>query len=188
MHDYEDELREAFLRNNSEEQARLKVTKSSIRASISDLITNGRMQLTKYLKRYKENISKPLSRTQTPSLDNGGNMNNESKASPSQPMTTGLAAYEEAVKDFSTSATEFLGCIPVLTKARDAYERAMKASAQLRKTLDSGDETLRNFMTQIQDAVNFKPDDAPAGEREPAGDETIKASKEKTNLTFAARA
>ncbi|MGA7625910.1 MAG: hypothetical protein WCA91_20270, partial [Candidatus Acidiferrales bacterium] len=64
----------------------------------------------------------------------------------------------------------------------------MKASAQLRKTLDSGDETLRNFMTQIQDAVNFKPDDAPAGEREPAGDETIKASKEKTNLTFAARA
>ncbi|MGA7622300.1 MAG: hypothetical protein WCA91_01855, partial [Candidatus Acidiferrales bacterium] len=87
-----------------------------------------------------------------------------------------------AVKDFSTSATEFLGCIPVLTKARDAYERAIKASAQLR------DETLLNFMTQIQDAVNFQPDDASAGEREPAGDETIKASKEKADATLAARA
>jgi exonuclease VII small subunit len=146
------------------------------------------MQLTKYLRRYKENISNPLSRTQTPSLDNGGNMNNDSKASPLQPMTTGLAAYEEAVKDFSTSATEFLRCIPVLTKARDAYERAIKASAQLRKTLDSGDETLRNFMTKIQDAVNFQPDDTSAGEGEPAADETIKASKEKTDATLAARA
>lgn len=115
-------------------------------------------------------------------------MNNDSKTSPSQPMTTGLAAYEEAVKDFSTSATEFLGCIPVLTKARDAYERAIKASAQLRKTLDSGDETLRNFMTQIQDAVNFKPDDASADEREPAADEAIKATKERTDATLAARA
>jgi len=115
-------------------------------------------------------------------------MNNESKAFPSQPMTTGLAAYEEAVKDFSTSATEFLRCIPVLTKARDAYERAIKASAQLRMTLDSGDETLRNFMTQIQDAVNFKRDDAAAGEGEPAGDEAIKASKGKTDATLAARA
>ncbi|MGA7626174.1 MAG: hypothetical protein WCA91_21625, partial [Candidatus Acidiferrales bacterium] len=107
---------------------------------------------------------------------------------PSQPMTTGLAAYEEAVKDFSTSATEFLGCIPVLTKARDAYERAIKASAQLRKTLDSGDETLRNFMTQIQDAVNFKRDDASAGAGEPAADEAINATKERTDATLAARA
>jgi hypothetical protein len=43
-------------------------------------------------------------------------------------------------------------------------------------------------MTQVQDAVSFQPDDAPAGEREPAGIETIKASEEKADATFAARA
>lgn len=114
-------------------------------------------------------------------------MNYDVKAFQSQPMTTGLAAYEEAVKDFSASATEFLGCIPLLTMAREAYERAIKASAELRKTLDSGDETLRNFMTQIQHAVSLHPADALAGERQPEGNGTVKASKEKAEATFAAR-
>jgi exonuclease VII small subunit len=188
--EYEDQLREAFLRNNSEQQAKLQVKKSSsIKASIFDLVSDCQMQVSRFLRRYKDiyfyTATKALSRTRTPSRDNGGNMNNESKGSASQSMSTGLAAYEEAVKDFSTSATEFLRCIPLLTKARDAYERAIKASAQVRKTLDSGDETLRNFMTQIQDAVSFQPDQATAVETERAGIETIKASEEKADAARA---
>lgn len=176
--EYEIQVREAFLRN-SEEQAKLKVKKSSLKASIFDLITNCRMELSRYFRGYKETIScntaaKGSFGARKPSRGNGGNMNNESKGATPQSVTTGLAAYDEAVKDFSTSATEFLKYIPLLTKARDAYERAIKASAQLRKTLDSGDETLRISMTQIQDAVNYQPY-APAGKREPAT-ETIELS------------
>jgi exonuclease VII small subunit len=104
-----------------------------------------------------------------------------------QRMTEALTAYEEAVKEFSTSATEFLKHVPLLTKARDAYRRAMVVSTQLREILNNGDETLRAFMAQMQHAVNFQIDNAASGERkgEAVKIETIKASGEKADAARA---
>jgi exonuclease VII small subunit len=102
-------------------------------------------------------------------------------------MTEALTAYEEAVKEFSTCATEFLQYIPLLTKARDAYQRAILVSTQLRDILGRGDETLRNFMAQMEQAVNFQPDNAASDERKPEAlkVETIKESGEKADAARA---
>jgi exonuclease VII small subunit len=80
---------------------------------------------------------------------------NENNDVAPQRMTEALADYENAVREFSSSASEFLRQIPLLTKAREAYQRATVASTQLREILDRGDETLRKFMAQMQETVNF---------------------------------
>jgi exonuclease VII small subunit len=67
-----------------------------------------------------------------------------------------LTAYTEAVEEFSSSTAEFLSHIPLLTNARDAYQRAMAVSTQLRKVLDAGDETLRTVMDQLNQAVKVE--------------------------------
>jgi exonuclease VII small subunit len=67
-----------------------------------------------------------------------------------------LTAYTEAVEEFSSSTAEFLSHIPLLTNARDAYQRAMEVSTQLRKVLDAGDETLRTVMDQLNQAVKVE--------------------------------
>ncbi len=54
MREYKHQLREAFFRNNCEQQAKPKIKKSSIKASIFDLTTNCRMQLSRYFRRYKD--------------------------------------------------------------------------------------------------------------------------------------
>ena len=112
---------------------------------------------------------------------------NENKDLAPQRMTEALTAYEEAVKEFSTCATEFLKHIPLLTKARDAYQRAILVSTQVRSILDRGDETLRNFMAQMEHAVNFQPDNAASDERKPDAvkAETIKESGEKADAARA---
>ena len=71
-----------------------------------------------------------------------------------QGMDNALMAYTEAVEEFSSSTAEFLSHIPLLTNARDAYQRAMTVSTQLRRVLDTGDETLRIVMDQLKQAVN----------------------------------
>lgn len=75
---------------------------------------------------------------------------------PQQHMTDMLTTYKEAVEEFSLSAAEFLAHIPVLIKARDAYQRAMTVSSQLRQVLDKGDETLRLLMSQMEQASNVQ--------------------------------
>jgi exonuclease VII small subunit len=106
---------------------------------------------------------------------------NENNDVAPQRMTAALTAYEEAVKEFSTSATEFLKHAPLLNKAQDAYQRAILVSTQLRDILDRGDETLRILMAQMQQAVNFQPDNIASDERKPEATnvETIKVSGEK---------
>jgi hypothetical protein len=59
----------------------------------------------------------------------------------------------ESVDEFSKHTSEFLGCIPLLTKARDAYQRAMAVSAEVRSMLDAGDGTLRTLMERSQKAL-----------------------------------
>ena len=48
--------------------------------------------------------------------------------------------------------------LPLLNKARDAYEKAMKASAELRRELDAGDEHLRSVMSHLEEALDADPD------------------------------
>lgn len=94
-----------------------------------------------------------------------------------------VTAYEEAMKEFATSAAEFLEHIPLLTKARDAYQRAVTISTQLRGTLDRGDEILRTLMAQVDRAVNIQRGQDAPNENKPQATkvETTKASAEKAD-------
>jgi hypothetical protein len=70
------------------------------------------------------------------------------------PYPANMAAYTEAVNEFTKNATAFIEQLPLLSKAREAYDRAMKASAELRKVLDNGDEDLRALMTQLAQVLD----------------------------------
>jgi exonuclease VII small subunit len=98
-----------------------------------------------------------------------------------------VTAYEQAMKEFATSATEFLEHIQLLTKARDAYQRAMTISTQLRGTLDRGDEILRNLMGQVDHAVNVQSGQDAPNENKPEATkvETSNASVEKVDAARA---
>jgi exonuclease VII small subunit len=70
-----------------------------------------------------------------------------------QRLPGSMATYSEAVDEFSKHATELLAHMPVLTKARDAYQRAMMVSAEVRSMLNAGDANLRSLMAQLEEAV-----------------------------------
>ena len=114
-------------------------------------------------------------------------MFNEDEDVGPQRMTEALMAYEEAVKEFSESATEFLEHVPLLTQAWDAYQRASAASTQLREILDRGDETLQNCVAQIQQTLNIPLVKTASDERrlEALKVETIKARGEKADAAKA---
>ena len=67
-----------------------------------------------------------------------------------------MTTYIGGVNEFTKNATAFIEQLPLLTKARDAYEQAMKASAELRKVLDVGEENLRTLMTQLEQGVSIQ--------------------------------
>lgn len=98
-----------------------------------------------------------------------------------------VAAYEQAMKEFATSATQFLEHIELLTKARDAYQRAVTISAQFRGTLDKGDEILRNLMAQVDHAVSVQRGQDAPNENKPEATkvETNKATVEKAEAARA---
>jgi hypothetical protein len=73
---------------------------------------------------------------------------------PTTATTTTMATYAEAVNEFTKNATSCIGFLPLISKARDGYEQATKASAELRKVLDSGEENLRIVMTQLEQAIS----------------------------------
>jgi hypothetical protein len=104
----------------------------------------------------------------------------ESHKQPSSPAS--VETYTEALNEFRQNTNRFIEQLPLLAKARDAYERAMKASGELRNLLDAGEESLRTLKTQLEEAVNIqavKP--APDRKRaEPAKVEAIRATNEST--------
>jgi hypothetical protein len=73
-----------------------------------------------------------------------------------------LGAYTEAVKKFTKSASAFIEQLPLLAEAREAYEDATRASMDLRKVLDSGDENLRTLMTHLEQMANIHLVNVPA--------------------------
>jgi len=104
-----------------------------------------------------------------------------------QCITDTLTAYKEAVEEFSASAAEFLAHIPVLTRARDAHQRAMAVSTQLRHILDKGDETLRILMGQMEQAINIQLDQTTSEKTktEAVKVETTTATGDKANAARA---
>jgi hypothetical protein len=91
-----------------------------------------------------------------------------------------MSTYTGAVENFRKSATAFMQHVDLLSQARDAYQQAMTASAELRAVLDAGDENLRTLMAQLEQALNLHLS-RPALDRkkpEPVKAEGIKASSE----------
>jgi hypothetical protein len=68
-----------------------------------------------------------------------------------------MKTYTEAVNECIENASAFIEHLPLLVKARDAYEEAMRASAEMRKLLDAGGENLRTLMTQLEQGVSIQP-------------------------------
>jgi hypothetical protein len=66
------------------------------------------------------------------------------------PLPT-MKTYTDAMNEFTKYATAFIEQLPLLTKARTAYKEAMKASAEMRKVLDNGDQKLRTLMTRMEE-------------------------------------
>ena len=58
------------------------------------------------------------------------------------------------MNEFAKNANAFIEQLPLLSKARDAYEQAMRASAELRRELDAGEQNLRTLMTHLEQVVN----------------------------------
>jgi hypothetical protein len=74
------------------------------------------------------------------------------EAQPSTPV--GMAAYTEAVTEFTRNATAFIEHVPLLTKARAAYDNAMKSSAEVREVLDKGEQDLRSLMHHLTQVLS----------------------------------
>ncbi len=89
-----------------------------------------------------------------------------------QRLPGSMATYSAAVDEFSKHTSEFLASIPLLMKARDAYQRAMAVSAEVRSMLDTGDGTLRTLMAQLEDAVAIHVGKSPSDRKKP---ESVKA-------------
>jgi hypothetical protein len=110
----------------------------------------------------REFDSKQMSESPSEMEGEGGYLDNLSEqvgpqrvfaeAQPSTPVS--MAAYTEAVNEFTRNATAFIEHVPLLTKARNAHDKAMKASAEVRKVLDKGEEDLRALMNHLTQVLN----------------------------------
>lgn len=114
-------------------------------------------------------------------------LKNETNGSAPQRMTEAISDYENALREFSTSAAEFLKQVPLLNKAREAYARATTASTQLRGILDKGDETLHRFMAQLEETITLPhaTDALDANKPESETIQTIKADEDKAEAARA---
>jgi exonuclease VII small subunit len=71
-----------------------------------------------------------------------------------------MKTYTEATSEFAQHASALIEHLPRLAKARAAYEEALRASAEMRKVLDAGDEKVRTLMNQLEQKMsvyNLKP-------------------------------
>ena len=78
-----------------------------------------------------------------------------------------LATYKEAVLEFTENAQKFIECIPLLTKSRDAYQQAMRASTELRNLLDAGDDTLLTLKNDLEQALKGYLEEAAPDRKKP---------------------
>jgi len=101
--------------------------------------------------------------------------------------TEAVAAYEEAMKEFATSAAQFLEHVALLSRTRDAYQRALAVSTRLRDALNAGDDILKGLMAKVDQAVMVQPGkDLP--DKTPSETEKGEARKASAGKSEAARA
>jgi hypothetical protein len=94
-----------------------------------------------------------------------------------------MATYMGAVEEFRESATAFIQNLSLLGQAREAYQQAITASADLRSVLDAGDENLRTLMVQLEQALDLHIIGKPVLDKkkpEPVKVEAIKVNGEST--------
>jgi hypothetical protein len=92
-----------------------------------------------------------------------------------------MSTYVDAVEEFRESATAFIQHLNLLAQAREAYQQAMTASAELRTVLDAGDENLRTLMSQLEQALDLhvsKPGADNKKKPEPVKPEPVKTGTE----------
>ncbi len=106
---------------------------------------------------------KPLNEPPTGLLEAIG----ENGDRPSSSTTATMATYAEVVNEFTKNATACIGFLPLISKARDGYEQANKASAELRRVLDAGEENLRTVMTQLEQAISVHVLNSAAESKKP---------------------
>jgi ABC-type transporter Mla subunit MlaD len=90
-----------------------------------------------------------------------------------------MATYMDAVEEFRESATAFIQHLNLLAQARDAYQQALTASAELRAVLDTGDENLRALMTQLEQALDLHTGKPAVDKKRP---EPLKVESIKTGI------
>src|ERR1700727_3619018 len=89
------------------------------------------------------------SRAEKPKLVTG-----PKKVPAGQPLSPpSMATYTEAVNEFTKNATAFIEQLPLLTRARDSYEQAIRASAELRKIVMSSEDISKTLMNHLGQAV-----------------------------------
>ena len=97
-----------------------------------------------------------------------------------QPISSpAVTTYTAAIDEFNKSAIAFIEHLPHLVRARNAYEKAVTASAEVRKILDTGDEKIKALMGQLEQGVKtygIKP--PPDSNSKPAKVEPIGRSHE----------
>jgi hypothetical protein len=94
-----------------------------------------------------------------------------------------VTIYTAAIDEFNKNATAFIEHLPLLVTARNAHEKAMTASAELRKILDADDEKIKTLMGQLEQEVNVHGVKAPPDKNnsKTAKVETIRRSQESIN-------
>jgi hypothetical protein len=90
----------------------------------------------------------------------------ESPRETSKPVEGNMRAYTSAVERFRNSIIHFIQHLDYLAQARDAYEKAVTASAKLRAALEAGDETLQILMTNMERALGVSISKAAPDEKE----------------------
>src|SRR5881394_1505284 len=108
--------------------------------------------------------------------------NSESNDVCPQRVIGAMTAYKEAVEEFSNSATQFLDYLPLLSKARDAYQRAMMVSTELRNTLDAGDETMKILMAQMQELILHTGQDSGRKHPQQADSKEVQRDEENADV------
>jgi hypothetical protein len=115
-----------------------------------------------------------------------GNVASVPQKAPAEARTPSVPApsmktYVEAVEEFTKSANALIEQLPLLTKTRAAYEEALRASAEMRKMLDAGEENLRSLMTQLDQGLSVQGLSAQGFE--PVAEKKISESKKVERMT-----
>jgi exonuclease VII small subunit len=106
------------------------------------------------------------------------NVSTEHSAQPLPSPT--MQTYTDAIKEFTNNATAFMEQLPLLTRARGAYEEAMRVSAEMRQVLNAHDEKLRTLMAELEQKVNLQDLKSATDKKppEPARVENLQATDE----------